>query len=60
MTSSTRGRTWTETTCGGRPAHDGRDGAHQRSHPGVGDAEPLERRVAAGVEEDVQGAQEAG
>lgn len=52
-------RTCVQTPCGGRPAHDRRYGAHHRPHPRVGDAEPLERRVAAGVEEDVEGTQEA-
>lgn len=51
--------TWLQAPCGGGPAHDGWDGAHHRPHPGVGDAQPLERRVAAGVQEDVEGAQEA-
>ena len=31
------------------PAHDGGDGTHDRPHPRVGDADPLERGVAAGV-----------
>lgn len=52
-------RTWLQTTCSRRPAHDGRYGAHDCSHPGVADAEPLERCVAASVEEDVEGAEEA-
>lgn len=51
--------TWLQTAGGGGPAHDGRDGAHHRPHPGVADAEPLERRVAASVEEDVEGPQKA-
>lgn len=51
--------TWLQTTCGSRPAHDRRDRTHYRSHPGVGDAEPLQRRVATSVEEDVEGPQEA-
>lgn len=53
------GHTWLQTARGGRPAHDGRDGAHHRAHPGVADAEPLEWRVATSVEEDVEGAQKA-
>jgi len=52
-------RTWLQTTGGSRPAHDGRYGAHHGPHPGVGDAVPLERSVATGVQEDVEGAQEA-
>lgn len=52
-------RTWLQATCGSRPAHDGRYRTHHCSHPGVGDAEPLERCVATSVEEDVEGAQEA-
>lgn len=55
----TRGPTRLQATGGGRPAHDWRYGAHQRPHPGVGDAVPLERGVAAGVEEDVEAPQEA-
>lgn len=51
--------TWLQTTCGSRPAHDRRDRTHYRSHPGVGDAEPLQRRVATSVEKDVEGPQEA-
>lgn len=51
--------TWLQTACSGGPAHDGRDGAHHRPHPGVGDAEPLERRVTTSVEEDGEGTQKA-
>merc|ERR1712002_972541 len=51
--------TWLQTTCGSCPAHDRRYSAHHCSHPGVDDAEPLERCVAARVEKDVEGTQEA-
>lgn len=53
------GRTWIQRPRGGCPAHDGRYGTHHRPHPGVGDAEPLERCITTSVEEDVEGAQEA-
>lgn len=58
-TSQPVSRTWLQTARGSRPAHDGRYRAHRCSHPGVADAEPLERCVATRVEEDVEGAQEA-
>lgn len=51
--------TWLQTSRSSRPAHDRRNGPHHGPHPGVGDAEPLEWSVAAGVEEDVECAQEA-
>lgn len=52
-------RTWLQTSCGRRPAHDGRNRTHHCSHPGVGNAESFEGCVATGVEKDVEGAQEA-
>lgn len=58
-TSQPVSRTWLQTARGSRPAHDGRYRADCSSHPGVADAEPLERCVATRVEEDVEGAQEA-
>lgn len=52
--------TWIERASGCRPAHHRWDGAHHRAHPGVGDAEALQRSVAARVQEDVQSTQKAG
>ena len=46
-----------QAACGRGPAHDGGDGPHDRPHPRVGDADPLERGVAAGVQENVEEAQ---
>lgn len=51
--------TWIERASGCCPAHYRRDGAHHGTHPGVGDAEAFQGSVAACVQEDVQGAQEA-
>ena len=48
-----------QAACGRGPAHDGGDGPHDRPHPRVGDADPLERGVAAGVQENVEEAQGA-
>lgn len=42
-----------QSSSGCGPAHDGWYRTHNRPHPGVGDAEALERSVAAGVQEDV-------
>lgn len=52
-------RTWLQTTCGGCPAHHRGYGTHHCSHPGVGDTQPLQWRVATSVQKDVESAQEA-
>lgn len=41
----------------GRPAHDRWDGSNHGSNPGVGDADPLQRCVTTGIEENVEDAQ---
>ncbi len=51
--------TWIERAGGCCPAHYRWDGTHHGTHPGVGDAEAFQGSVAARVQEDVQGAQEA-
>lgn len=51
--------TWLQAACGSGPAHHWGYRSDHSSHPGVGDAESLQRRVATGVEKDVERAQEA-
>lgn len=38
----------------GRPAHDRGDGSNHGSNPGIGDADPLQRCVTTGVQENVE------
>lgn len=57
------GRGGTETLTGPEaasrccPAHGGRDGPHDSPDPRVGDADPLQWCVTAGIQEDVEGTQ---
>lgn len=48
-----------QAASGRGPAHDRRDGPDDSSNPRVGDAEPLQRGVTAGIQEDVEGPQGA-
>ena len=47
-----------QVTCARHPAHQRGDGAHERPHPRVGYAEPLQRRVDGRIEEYVGGSEE--
>ena len=44
------------TGCG-NPAHQKRDGAYNRAHPGVDDRDSFQNGVDTGIEEDVEGGQ---
>lgn len=49
-----------KASSGGRPAHDRGDGSNHSSNPGIGDADPLQRGVTTGIQENVEEPQGSG